>query len=277
MTLIFFINLDKDADRRQSIETQLSLAGLCGERIAGINGRLLPEWAASYFPPSNLRPGEVGCYASHMLVWRAIVSRKLPYALVLEDDVRIPPDFAGILDEIIRSLPPGWDFVHIAAPVKARPFAFRPLETLRNGSRLVRYSRIPSSTEAYLISASGAAKLLSAVPRTVPVDFDTRRPWKWGLDCYGIEPGPIGRTQRASTIGAIAGHSRLRRGVIGGVTYSLRSPASAVFNIRKLGLAWWTWCLAQNAAHKLVRAFLGWRLANRLLPLGNNVETERKL
>lgn len=271
MLPVFFINLDKDTDRRRLMEAQLSIAGIRAERIAAIDGRNLPAWAKPFFPPSRLRPGEVGCYASHMLVWRTMLARGIPHAVVLEDDATFGPDISSTLATVTAALPDGWDFVHLFGEPRAHPFAFRPISSLQNGLRLVRFSRVPTGTVAYLISAGGAAKLLANRPRTVPIDHDTRQPWKWGLDLYGVEPGPFGIARAASAIGAIGGHSRIRRGIVGGIRHSYRSPASAAFNIRKLGLAWWLWCLAQNTAHKAVRATAGANTANQLLPLGNIV------
>ena len=40
-----------------------------------------------------LSRGEVGCMLSHVAVLREIVRRRLPWAIVLEDDVYLPPDF----------------------------------------------------------------------------------------------------------------------------------------------------------------------------------------
>jgi len=47
---------------------------------------------------SPLVPVEKGCALSHRLILEKIVEEKLDYALILEDDVGLPPDFKKILD-----------------------------------------------------------------------------------------------------------------------------------------------------------------------------------
>lgn len=270
MVAVFYINLDRDRARRVSIEGSLKRAGIHAERIAAIDGRSLPEWAAPYFPPSKLRPGEIGCYASHLLTMQTVLERGLPYALVLEDDAVFDTDAFATVDRLVKVLPDGWDYVHMVDNPRGHPFAFRRLQELTPGRSLVRYSRLPTSTAAYLVSAGGARKFLVERSRTIPIDHDTRAPWRWDLDAYGVERSPFRASGHASSIGAIGGHSRMRRG-LGGLTSGYRSPQSALFNIRKLGLTWWAWCLMQNAAHKVVRMSAGSRTANRVLPLGSLV------
>ena len=275
MTRIYYINLDRDSDRRAFLEGQLDNAGITGIRISAVDGRALPDWAIPYFPPSQLRPGEVGCYASHLLAFRQMVDDDLEHALVLEDDSIFDAAAIDVAAETLEVLPPAWDFVHLAGRDRTRPFAYRPLCKVGKERTLVRYSRVPSSCGAYLISAGGARKLLREVTRTVPIDSDTRMPWRWGLDVYGVEPGPVLTRKFPSSINAAGGKSRTRRGLKSLVS-GQRSLESARFNIEKLGIVWWTWCLLQNAMHMSLRIVLGGRRANRLLPLGSPVRLDLK-
>ena len=64
--------------------------------------------------------GEVGCYASHLVVAQQIVARGLPYAVVLEDDVELAPDFKAIIRAAIDAVPTGWD-LFTPAPFSRRP------------------------------------------------------------------------------------------------------------------------------------------------------------
>lgn len=58
--------------------------------------------------------------------------------------------------------------------------------------KLVRYSHVPTSTGAYLLSPQGARKFLSApMARRNPVDHDLRRAWVWRLETYGVAPPPV--------------------------------------------------------------------------------------
>ncbi len=251
---VFFINLDDQVDRRRSVEVQLSAASLVAERIPGVDGDNLPDFAAPYFLSSLLSHGEVGCYASHLSVWRAIVARKLPYALVLEDDVQIGPDATHVVMEVIRTLPRGWDFVHMDGRPRNRSFAARPLSDLPGNRKLIRYARVPDGAVAYLISNGGAQKLLAPKPREAPVDTDIRRPWLWDLDLYGVSSPPFSPAGFPSIIEARGGRSRRQRKHRIGNSY--HSPRSLAFNLWKLGPYWWLRCFAENALSKASRYIL---------------------
>ena len=75
MPTIFFINLDRSQERRALMQAQANKLGLAFERIPAIDGtRQLPGWMVSQFLDDRglvrggLSEGEVGCYASHLLV-----------------------------------------------------------------------------------------------------------------------------------------------------------------------------------------------------------------
>ncbi len=115
---IFYINRDRDQDRRKSLEEHLTVAGMPGERIAAVEGLAVPvDFRDMFFEGtalhSRLKPGEVGCYASHLKTMKIIVERDLDYALILEDDAILPADFQTIIAQVLARLPQGWDLVHI--------------------------------------------------------------------------------------------------------------------------------------------------------------------
>ena len=142
---------------------------------------------------SDLYPGEVGCYASHLMVHRRILERQLAYALVLEDDAILADDCAEVAQKVVAALPRGWDIIHLSGiPTRA----FKRVAEIQPAGAIVRYSRVPSGTVGYLISEQGAQKFLAPKMRRWPIDTDVRRPWAFGLDIYGIVPhqsSPIGR------------------------------------------------------------------------------------
>lgn len=189
---VIVINLDRDVARMAHMRAELMRAGLNGERFAALRGDQLPPWIAPYFagaPP--LSPGEIGCYASHLEIMRRIAAGEIAGpVLVLEDDVELARGFAAQIDEILRAAPKGWDLIRLSHATKR---VMQTVSRLSNGRRLVRYSRVPTSTGGYLISVSGARKFLREQRRRLPVDQDLRRVWAWDLDTYGVEPPPIRR------------------------------------------------------------------------------------
>src|SRR5690606_1631962 len=67
--------------------------------------QLTPQQLAQHFDADRARregyslsPGEVGCALSHVSIYREMVNEGIPYAVILEDDVCLAPDFAKLLD-----------------------------------------------------------------------------------------------------------------------------------------------------------------------------------
>ncbi len=169
---------------------------------------------------------------------------------MLEDDVTLPAGISSAVSNIIAKLPSGWDFVHLESRRGLQNRAVRPLAW--SGDRtIVRFSRLPPGTAAYLISRRGAEKLLKPCLRAWPFDVDTRRPWVWGLDAYGVAPGLIPLRGEPSTIYALGGRSGGRRGL--SLHNPMRSITSMIYNIQKLGPAWWLWCAMQNSGVRFAR------------------------
>lgn len=191
---IFLINLDRDPDRLAFMAKALEKLGLGFTRVPAVLGLAMPEWVKPYFLDgdgaiaSKLRVGEVGCYASHLVVARRMVDEGIPAALVFEDDLELPEDFTGLIAETLRVAPAGWDIIRLSNPPKA-PFV--PVADLPGGRDLALYARVPNNTGASLLSLSGARKLLRPGLRDLQIDEHLRRPWDLGMETYGIVPAPI--------------------------------------------------------------------------------------
>ena len=106
----FYINRDRDEARRVFIEWYLREAGIDAERIPAVEGLAVPRSQVHFFydddaQSSRLNPGEVGCYASHLMAASIVVDRGLEHALILEDDAEFPPELPQSLENILASLP----------------------------------------------------------------------------------------------------------------------------------------------------------------------------
>ncbi len=257
----YFINLARDIDRRAAIENELRRAGIEGTRYAAVDGNALPPELASYFAhgdgkPPLMKAGEIGCYASHLGVYREIVANNLDMALVLEDDAVLSKDIVPLIEDVLAHAPPAWDMILLCG---RKDRAVRPLAEMKCGQTLVRYSRVPPTTAGYLISGSGARKMLNpAIRRIWPVDWDTRMPWVFQMDTYGVVPPPINQntTTLDSSIIRGSGRSRLRTRLPRPTAYTwtsnpIRSPAALLFNFKKLGPLWWLRCFISNIRIKI--------------------------
>ena len=181
---IFVINLRPAVDRLKHMSRQI---GGDFERIDAVAGRAVPRHLAENFPATTpLLEAEVGCYASHLVAAGMVCARELPYALVLEDDVDVDPDFRSIIESAVAAIPGEWDILSLSGAKQhphrsvAGPFG--------KDRQLVRYLHFPKTTAAYVLSTSGARKLLSTRVRMRPVDVDIRYGWEMGLTGYGIFP-----------------------------------------------------------------------------------------
>ena len=195
---LVFINLDKDSERRTRIEGQLAHLGLPGERLPAVWWKHLPPAEQSllysaernhglYYQP--LVDGEKGCYASHIQAWRQLLASDAPALVVLEDDVRLTPQFADVVNAIAALQEP-WDMVKLLGRDREKVRSQRPLVP---GTALVDYSRVPSMTAGYVVSRAGAAKLLAhRQPFGRPIDVDLRFWWECDqLRILGVSPSAI--------------------------------------------------------------------------------------
>ncbi|PIF28408.1 glycosyl transferase family 25 [Acidovorax sp. 56] len=195
---IVFINLDRDAERRTRLLAALQSIDMPSERFPAVWWADVPpektsRWysdalnARQYYKP--LRNGEKGCYASHIGAWQQLLASDAPALVVLEDDVRLTPQFAEVVNAI-AALPEPWDMVKLLGRDREKVRSERPLVP---GTTLVDYSRVPSMTAGYVVSRAGAAKLLAhRQPFGRPIDVDLRFWWECDqLRILGVSPSAI--------------------------------------------------------------------------------------
>ena len=118
---IWLINLPDDTSRRQKMEFQLEELGLEANIFKAIDGKKYENELSIKACPkayarnmgSNLLPGKLGVYASHISVWEALLESSHEAALVLEDDVVFHKDFTLAL-EIALENADLWDLVKLS-------------------------------------------------------------------------------------------------------------------------------------------------------------------
>lgn len=113
---IFFINLDRDTERRELLEQQFKALRLQGRRIDAVWWANLSEeeqgrWYSpllneqQYYKP--LVNGEKGCYASHIKAWQQLLESDAPAMVVLEDDVQLLTAFPEATQRLLNLSRPG--------------------------------------------------------------------------------------------------------------------------------------------------------------------------
>ena len=186
---IFVINLDRSPDRLAFMRGQAERLDFEFERVAAVNGLDVPSWLSDEFAgPHALLPGEVGCYASHLVAAKQVVARDLSEAVILEDDAELQPDFMALVSKAVRAAPAGWDIVHLSTVFKK---SIVVVADLGEGHLLVRYTQWPANTAAYVLSNKGARKVLTPQRRFMPVDIERRYAWRRQLNIVGMYPAPV--------------------------------------------------------------------------------------
>jgi len=189
---IYAISLQRCTRRREMLQRQLNSSGLEYELFDAIDGQLGQTKRFDQYCPTLSRrrygkpmsPGQIGCFASHYLIWKKIAYRKQP-AIVIEDDVTIKASIGqvlSILEEIINQ----YEFIRLESAF-VKPY--KPLSEKRAGHRVVRYVKPPRGTAGYALAPEGAEKLLAkAAVWGEPVDHYIDHYWRHGLKPYAIFP-----------------------------------------------------------------------------------------
>ena len=192
---MYCINLKHRADRWDRFSKQPELDVIMQkhsfERFEGINGSALniqKDERISLRTKRNIKEnsrrdheeldtaGGVGCYLSHIGVWKKFLERSESYAIVFEDDAIIPDGFMGHLQKAMRDvtlLPQAPDVWFFTVPYdwyfryKGKPHP----ATLSKGPWVLNTC---SSFTGYMLSRRGAERLLETVfPIDMHVDLYT--------------------------------------------------------------------------------------------------------
>ena len=132
--------------------------------------------------------GEIGCFCSHLLAWRALLADEhLTQMIVIEDDVLA--DWLAIkqianVDWSQHGVTYMKLFWKYPAKYKVKYWSY-PIEN----RHLVQFNSLATGTNAYLITRQ-AAKFFLETFRVIsrPIDLQMDRPWSTGVPVYGSVP-----------------------------------------------------------------------------------------
>lgn len=163
---VYYINMDKNIDRKIETEKQLSKISNKITRIPGVNGyniRNLHIDTIDGIPFQNeyvkmTRP-ELGCLLAHIKAIHTVYENKDEIAMICEDDIYTEPYKMSVsLEEIVRKAPPDWDWLQLYSGGVNK-------STLDNtdpqNPQYLQYDHKHWSCVAYLIRRSGAEKLIN--------------------------------------------------------------------------------------------------------------------
>jgi glycosyl transferase family 25 len=171
----YYINLERSPERKDYMVQQLLNLGIASQRINAVDGALLDREYTDYIIANQsladhfMAPklGEIGAFESHRLSWDIISKQVEDFALVLEDDIKVSPEFfkdiSLILDNITTS-----DIVDVSG---RKGFIIDSELVLNDDLKLFKYSTPPLGMTGKIIGRDAAKTLLETFPLyTAPVD-----------------------------------------------------------------------------------------------------------
>jgi glycosyl transferase, family 25 len=209
---IAVINLARSKDRRELIQSNLARIGLAFELFAGIDGfrgehvgisrySEAAAWRDLYRP---MTVGEIGCLASHYLLWQRCMDAREPF-VIMEDDVEVDNLFVHALETASVLLPV---FPLIRLGLLAEADGTAPVLCLPHDFELVSLGPETYGTQCYILSHVGARALLEhAAVWSLPVDTYLDRAQIHGIGKYGLRPYFV-RHADSSVLPSVIGDER---------------------------------------------------------------------
>jgi len=209
----YVINLANAPERMAYIKGQLDLLDIPHERIDAVFGDDLQEPVDGYdekkfhrFFGKRTNKRVIGCYFSHLNAFRAFLETDSAYALILEDDATLPPDFKAIIDASM-GFAEHWDLLRLSSFREGSFLVFGPLP----GNREIGYNTsIVKNTAAYLINRKAAECCVEKMlPMFLPYDIALDREWRYGFKAACVNPFPV--TQRKEIESQIPRGTKIRK------------------------------------------------------------------
>lgn len=210
---VYLINLDRSPQRYHYVWPSLQALGFPLERVSGVDGRTLTKaeitsvmdegtFKKLFSTPHQL--GTIGCYLSHIKVWKKFLQSPFKFALIFEDDVSFSPQ--QLSETVHHLIAPEqerlWDINSFELNHRGMPLTIKKLPQNYN---LCLYLTPVTHTGAYLINRKAAQALLEkALPIKMPVDHYFTRVWEFSLKFTGVEPRLVKQSYGDSEIRALS-------------------------------------------------------------------------
>lgn len=192
---IYVINIESSLHRRDSISKQFKQLGLSFNFFKAVNGN---EEAHPLFDRYNhkkrllfrgkpLVKGQLGCFASHYLLWEKCVLDNKPI-IILEDDACIEQDLFLKFYNAAASIDDKYQCVRLFKN-KSKKNRYFIEDYLCHGISVAKFTKGHMSTTGYYITPGAAKQYLSSAQEWVfPVDIYMDRFWSNKVECYGLVP-----------------------------------------------------------------------------------------
>ncbi len=210
---IFVINLSSDIGRRENAKKQLDKNHL---QFAFFKALTAEHGFSDYFSAYDehqyilntgrkATKGEIGCYASHLALWKTCVDLNKPI-MIMEDDFLLKENFVDACCES-EKLIPDYGFIRLQSERIGKGVL------VKNSGEfsLLYYTKMPHCLMCYAISPAVAKVFISASDTlTAPVDVMIKKTWEHKQRLYGLSPYTV-VTDNISTVSNIPGRVKHKK------------------------------------------------------------------
>lgn len=189
----YVINLDRSIERWRCLTAQAAQFGMQFLRVSGVDGAAIPaEQRTEIDEPAFLRQngrlmlaGEYGCYRSHLKALSTFLESDNDAAIIIEDDVEVPPKLIERAQAILDAVPDA----ELVKLLNHRSRWFLSRATSRLGDQVGRCLHGPQGSAAcYLVTRKGAEKLLQSIRvMSYPLDIALERGWHNGVNVFTVK------------------------------------------------------------------------------------------
>lgn len=192
MTKIFVINLESSIERKENISRQLDELSLSFELFSAVDGRTSPphpllkyynDNLSQTYRAKTLSAGQLGCYASHYLLWKKCVELNQPIIVIEDDALLFKEAFLNFLQNI-RDIPETVECVRLFSNKRRKYDSYEVFEV--KSISIHKFTKGHMSATGYFLTPSGAKKLLNNSNEWyMAVDIYMDRFWQNEVECYG--------------------------------------------------------------------------------------------
>lgn len=193
MLPVFVINLASSEQRRTKLTKRLNALDVEFELFEAVDGREKPHPLFNLYNSKRcqrhrrkpMSGGELGCFASHYLLWQKCIELDQPI-VVMEDDVYVTGAFVEAVKTAERLID-RLRYIRLAGTSLHR----RPYKVVAHvdGLDVVDHIRGPSGTLCYVLHPSAAKDLIkNAGCWYIAVDDYMDNYWRHGVDCFSLMP-----------------------------------------------------------------------------------------
>lgn len=164
----FIINMERNIDRKKSMIEKIKDSGLNNFNfVKAIDGKTdLCNHNFKVKDNININIGEIGCFLSHLNIWKYIIDNNIEYALILEDDTIFNTTFNFYMNYIMKN-------IHLY-----KSYDLIKINNFRNINNKICLDDIMLTIDhiynasSYIISKNGAKKIIELKPdeNIIPVD-----------------------------------------------------------------------------------------------------------